>query len=145
MCVQASESTPDVLRVDGIINLNGPSKIAVLKNLLSSLKFALQIQVRYWDEAGNAHDISRGSIRVLRKADSEGRVYYMLRFPEAITAKLLIRVVFLADRIHRVDSLLQLINGIHGHFRLKATARTCSLSAHSTIQRQLPCSELWRR
>ena len=54
-------------------------------------------QVRYWDEAGNAHDISRGSIRVLRKADSEGRVYYMLRFPEAITAK---KIQFALSRVY---------------------------------------------
>lgn len=54
-------------------------------------------QVRYWDDAGNAHDIPRGSIRVLRKADSEGRVYYMLRFPEAITAK---KIQFALSRVY---------------------------------------------
>lgn len=54
-------------------------------------------QVRYWDEAGNAHEIPRGSIRVLRKADADGRVYYVLRFPEAITAK---KIQFALSRVY---------------------------------------------
>lgn len=54
-------------------------------------------QARYWDEAGNAHDIPRGSIRVLRKADADGRVYYVLRFPEAITAK---KIQFALSRVY---------------------------------------------
>ena len=44
-------------------------------------------QVRYWDGAGTEHVIPRGSIRVIKKQDSEGRVYYMLRFPGPIEVK----------------------------------------------------------
>ena len=44
-------------------------------------------QARYWDAAGQVHDIPRGSMRVLKKTDSEGRVYYVLRFPGPIEAK----------------------------------------------------------
>ena len=54
-------------------------------------------RVRYWDEAGEAHEIDRGAVRVLRKADEEGRIYYMLRFPGPITAK---KIQFALSRVY---------------------------------------------
>lgn len=44
-------------------------------------------QAQYWDADGKAHAISRSSIRVQRKTDSDGRTYYILRFSEPIEAK----------------------------------------------------------
>ena len=43
-------------------------------------------QVRYWDENGNAVLIPN-RISVLQKKDSENRIYYLIRLPEAVTAK----------------------------------------------------------
>ena len=54
-------------------------------------------QVRYWDAKGNAYTIPRGSIRVLKKTDAEGRVYYMLRFPGPIVAK---KIQFALSRVY---------------------------------------------
>lgn len=54
-------------------------------------------QVRYWDAAGQVHDIPRGSMRVLKKADAEGRIYYVLKFPGAIEAK---KIQFALSRVY---------------------------------------------
>ncbi len=54
-------------------------------------------QVRYWDAAGQSHDIPRGSMRVIKKADSEGRAYYVLKFPGAIEAK---KIQFALSRVY---------------------------------------------
>ena len=42
-------------------------------------------KVRYWDENGTATDL--GNVSVSRKLDAEERPYYVLKFPEPVTAK----------------------------------------------------------
>ncbi len=44
-------------------------------------------KIKYWDADGQPGYLGNGNISVLKKADAEGRVYYMLRFDRAITAK----------------------------------------------------------
>ncbi len=44
-------------------------------------------QVRYWDADGKETLLQYGQISVQKKTDEEGRVYYKLRLPYAITAK----------------------------------------------------------
>lgn len=43
------------------------------------------VRVRYWDENGEVKEIPRMGIQ--RRVDEENRVYYMIRLPEAVTAK----------------------------------------------------------
>lgn len=42
------------------------------------------VQVRYWDENGKRQDL--GKVSITRKTDAGGRVYYMVKLPEAVTA-----------------------------------------------------------
>lgn len=44
-------------------------------------------QIAYWDEAGRKSTLSKDKISVQKKADEDGRVYYMLRLVTPITAK----------------------------------------------------------
>ncbi|MDE7311197.1 MAG: M60 family metallopeptidase [Eubacterium sp.] len=44
-------------------------------------------KIQYWDADNQPHTLGNGNIAVLRKTDAEGRVYYMLRFDRAVTAK----------------------------------------------------------
>lgn len=44
-------------------------------------------KIQYWDADNQPHTLGNGNIAVLKKADAEGRVYYMLRFDRAILAK----------------------------------------------------------
>ncbi|MCI8373720.1 MAG: PEGA domain-containing protein [Lachnospiraceae bacterium] len=43
------------------------------------------VRVKYWDENGTAKELPRMGIQ--KKMDAENRAYYMIRLPEAITAK----------------------------------------------------------
>ncbi len=44
-------------------------------------------KIQYWDADNQPHTLGYNNIAVLKKADAEGRVYYMLRFDRAISAK----------------------------------------------------------
>lgn len=44
-------------------------------------------QIRYWDADGKDTLLGRNNVSVQKKTDAEGRIYYMLRLPAAITAK----------------------------------------------------------
>lgn len=43
------------------------------------------VRVKYWDENGNVKELPRMGMQ--RKLDAENRAYYMIRLPEAVTAK----------------------------------------------------------
>lgn len=45
------------------------------------------VQVRYWDENGNAVLLDRSRVGIQKKMDSENRAYYLIKFPEPIRAK----------------------------------------------------------
>ncbi len=44
-------------------------------------------KIQYWDADNQPHTLGYNNIAVLKKADAEGRVYYMLRLDRAISAK----------------------------------------------------------
>ncbi len=45
------------------------------------------IQVNYWDENGVKKSFSRGAMSIQQRRDKDGRIYYMVQFPEKITVK----------------------------------------------------------
>nr|MDE6925018.1 fibronectin type III domain-containing protein [Acetatifactor sp.] len=43
------------------------------------------VKVRYWDESGTQHDVAGVSMGA--RTDADGRIYYVIKLPQAVTAK----------------------------------------------------------